>query len=71
MSTIYVLDFVFSSPHSKKATRTLYSLPLNIISKQSIITDRKITFYGFLEAYIPGRYRERDKRETSLFQGEK
>ena len=50
MSTIYVLEFVFSSPHSKKATRTLYSLPLNIISKQSIITDRKITFYGFLEA---------------------
>lgn len=50
MSIIYVSYFVFSSPHSKKATSTLHSLPLGINSEQNKITDRKSLFKAFLEA---------------------
>ena len=50
MSSIYVLYFVFFSPYPKKATRTLYSLPLGIISKKTKFLVEKSLFMDFLEA---------------------
>ena len=50
MSSIYVLYFVFSFPHSKKTTSTFHSPPWAVISKHNRVTDKNILFKAFLEA---------------------
>lgn len=50
MSHVYVLYFVLSSFHSKKATRTLHFFHLGVTSKQDKIADKESLFLAFLEA---------------------